>query len=352
VILEVEDLRVRFPVYGGLIPHKQAEVRAVDGVSLALRRGETIGLVGESGCGKTTVGRAIVQILKAMTYRVEIDGRVRYHHASGVVDLSSLGPRQMRRYRSDIQMVFQDPYSSLNPRMTVGRMIDEPLRIHTAMTRAERRDRVEWLLGKVGLSAAHASRYPHEFSGGQRQRIGIARALATNPRIVIADEPVSALDVSVQAQVVNLMQDLQEEFTLSYIFIAHDLSVVRHISDRIFVMYLGHIVEAGPAEIVYGRPVHPYTKTLLAAVPRPDPSLRRIGPAPVMGDLPSPLNKPSGCAFRTRCPIARPSCAEAVPPLEERHGRLVACPYADDDVGSGGVEPIQTRHTQAPRDSD
>ena len=329
VILEVEDLRVRFPVYGGLIPRKQAEVRAVDGVSLALRRGETIGLVGESGCGKTTVGRAIVQILKAMTYRVEVEGHVRYHHAGGVVDLASLGRREMRRYRSDIQMVFQDPYSSLNPRMTVGRIIDEPLRIHTRGSRAERRDRVEWLLRKVGLSPAHASRYPHEFSGGQRQRIGIARALATNPRIVIADEPVSALDVSVQAQVVNLMQDLQEEFRLSYIFIAHDLSVVRHISDRIFVMYLGHIVEAGPADAIYSRPVHPYTKTLLAAVPRPDPSRRRLGPPPVTGDPPSPLNKPSGCPFRTRCPIARPSCAGAVPPLELRHGRFVACPYSD-----------------------
>jgi oligopeptide/dipeptide ABC transporter ATP-binding protein len=332
VVLEVEDLRVRFPVYGGLIPRKQAEVRAVDGVSLTLCRGETVGLVGESGCGKTTVGRAIVQILRAMTYRVEIEGRVLYHHAGGVVDLAALGQREMRRYRSDIQMVFQDPYSSLNPRMTVGRIIDEPLRIHTRMTGAERRERVEWLLGKVGLSAAHAARYPHEFSGGQRQRIGIARALATNPRIVIADEPVSALDVSVQAQVVNLMQDLQEEFKLSYLFIAHDLSVVRHISDRIFVMYLGHIVEAGPAEAIYQQPVHPYTKTLLAAVPRPDPTHRRIGPTPVTGDLPSPLNKPSGCPFRTRCPIARPSCAASVPPLEERHGRLVACPHADDSA--------------------
>jgi oligopeptide/dipeptide ABC transporter ATP-binding protein len=334
-ILEVQDLQVRFPVFGGVIPRKKAEVRAVDGVSLALNRGETIGLVGESGCGKTTVGRAIVNILQAMNYGVEVSGRILYHHESGVVDLAALGGRAMRQYRSDLQMVFQDPYSSLNPRMTVGRIVEEPLRIHTKASSAERRDRVKWLLEKVGLSPEHAARYPHEFSGGQRQRIGIARALATNPKIVIADEPVSALDVSVQAQVVNLMQDLQEEFGLSYIFIAHDLSVIRHISNRIFVMYLGHIVEAGPAEEIYQRPLHPYSRMLLAAVPRPDPDARRTGRRALeRGDLPSPLNKPSGCAFRTRCPIARPSCAEAVPPLEERAGRVVACPYADDlDAG-------------------
>jgi oligopeptide/dipeptide ABC transporter ATP-binding protein len=330
VILEVKDLRVRFPVFGGVIPRKKAEVRAVEGVSLSLRRGETLGLVGESGCGKTTVGRAIVQILKAMTYRVEIEGQVLYHHADGVVDLASLSRREMRQYRSDIQMVFQDPYSSLNPRMTVGRIVEEPLRIHTQSTAAERRARVEWLLGKVGLSPAHAARYPHEFSGGQRQRIGIARALATNPKIVIADEPVSALDVSVQAQVVNLLQDLQEEFGLSYLFIAHDLSVVRHISDRIFVMYLGHIVEAGPSELIYQQPLHPYSRLLLSAVPRPDPERRRARGAKIEKDeLPSPLNKPSGCPFRTRCPIARPDCADAVPPLEFRDGRWVACPYSE-----------------------
>ena len=275
VILDVQDLRVRFPVFGGIIPRKKSEVRAVDGVSLTLHRGETIGLVGESGCGKTTVGRAIVNILKAMSYRVDIEGKVLYHHADGVVDLASLSRRQMRRYRSDLQMVFQDPYSSLNPRMTVGAMIEEPLRIHTRQSKPERRDRVRWLLEKVGLSPAHAARYPHEFSGGQRQRFGIARALATNPKIVIADEPVSALDVSIQAQVINLMQDLQEEFGLSYIFVSHDLSVVRHISDRIFVMYFGKIVESGPADDVYSRPTHSYTQTLLAAVPRPDPDHRR-----------------------------------------------------------------------------
>jgi oligopeptide/dipeptide ABC transporter ATP-binding protein len=219
-------------------------------------------------------------------------------------------------------MVFQDPYSSLNPRMTVGNIIEEPLKIHTKDSPAERRERVWWLLDKVRLSPEHARRYPHEFSGGQRQRIGIARALATNPKIVIADEPVSALDVSIQAQVINLMQDLQQEFGLSYLFISHDLSVVRHISDRIFVMYLGHIVEAGPADTIYRNPLHPYSRLLLSAVPRPNPDVRR--------------NKPSGCAFRTRCPIARPACADAVPPLEERHGRLVACPYSEERLEAGG----------------
>jgi oligopeptide/dipeptide ABC transporter ATP-binding protein len=335
VILDVQDLSVRFPVFGGVIPRKKAEVRAVDGVSLALQRGETLGLVGESGCGKTTVGRAIVNILKAMNYRVEVEGRILYHHGGGVTDLASLTRRGMRRYRSDLQMVFQDPYSSLNPRMTVGRIIEEPLTIHTEASREERRARVRELLEKVGLSAEHAARYPHEFSGGQRQRIGIARALATNPKIVIADEPVSALDVSVQAQAINLMQDLQQDFGLSYIFIAHDLSVVRHISDRIFVMYLGHIVEAGPAEVIYRRPLHPYSRMLLAAVPRPDPDRRSPRHAVERTDLPSPLNKPSGCAFRTRCPIARPSCADAVPPLVERDGRLVACPYSEPDQEPG-----------------
>jgi ABC-type oligopeptide transport system ATPase subunit len=275
VILDVQDLKVRFPVFGGVIPRKTGEVRAVDGVSFTLRKGETIGLVGESGCGKTTVGRAIVNILRAMNYRVEIEGRILYHRDGAVVDLASLSRREMRPYRSDLQMVFQDPYSSLNPRMTVGTIVEEPLKVHTAQTKVDRRDRVQWLLEKVGLSPAHANRYPHEFSGGQRQRIGIARALATNPRIVIADEPVSALDVSIQAQVINLMQDLQEEFGLSYIFVSHDLSVVRHISDRIFVMYFGKIVESGPAEEIYSRPTHEYSKLLLSAVPRPDPDHRR-----------------------------------------------------------------------------
>jgi ABC-type oligopeptide transport system ATPase subunit len=283
VILEVQDLRVRFPVYGGIIPHKQSEVRAVDGVSFALHRGETVGLVGESGCGKTTVGRAIVNILRAMTFRVEIEGHILYHHPNGPVDLIGLSRARMRPYRADLQMVFQDPYSSLNPRMTVGRIIEEPLTIHTKLTATERRDRVHWLLRKVRLAPEHATRYPHEFSGGQRQRIGIARALATNPKIVIADEPVSALDVSIQAEVINLLQDLQEEFRLSYIFVGHDLSVVRHISDRIMVMRAGVIVESGEAEQVYSHPAHEYSKLLLAAVPRPDPDARRFRGGPRLG---------------------------------------------------------------------
>jgi ABC-type oligopeptide transport system ATPase subunit len=275
LLLDIQDLVVKFPVFGGVLLRRVGEVEAVKGISFQLHRGETLGLVGESGCGKTTVGRAIINILRAMSYRVEISGRILYHHASGIVDLAPLTRRQMRPYRADIQMVFQDPYSSLNPRKTVDQIVGEPLRIHTKMSRGERAERVRWLLEKVGLSARHVSRYPHEFSGGQRQRIGIARALATNPKIVIADEPVSALDVSIQAQVINLMQDLQQEFGLSYIFIAHDLSVVRHISNRIAVMSWGNIVEIGPAEKIYQHPEHPYSKTLLAAAPRPDPAFNR-----------------------------------------------------------------------------
>ena len=333
-LLEVQDLRVKFPVTGGVFGRKVAEVKAVDGVSFELANGETLGLVGESGCGKSTVGRAIVNILRAMSHGVDISGRIMYNCESGSVDLSALSRRLMRPYRTDIQMIFQDPYSSLNPRMTVTQIIEEPLKIHTKMTFAERKERVVSLLGKVGLTAEQSNRYPHEFSGGQRQRIGIARALATRPRIIIADEPVSALDVSIQAQVINLMQDLQDEFKLSYLFIAHDLSVVRHISDRIAVMYLGHIVEVGPAEVIYKTPLHPYSKALLSAVPRPDPEAavdqRRIRLA---GDIPNPMRKPSGCAFRTRCPIARSSCADAVPAMEFKEGRAVACPWVG---GIGG----------------
>jgi oligopeptide transport system ATP-binding protein len=275
VLLDIQNLVVRFPVFGGVLLRRVGEIEAVKGVSFQLHRGETLGLVGESGCGKTTVGRAIINILRAMSYRVEISGRILYQSSTGPVDLLPLTRKQMRPYRADIQMVFQDPYSSLNPRKTVDQIVGEPLRIHTTISRAERGDRVRWLLEKVGLSARHMNRYPHEFSGGQRQRIGIARALATNPKIVIADEPVSALDVSIQAQVINLMQDLQEEFGLSYIFIAHDLSVVRHISNRIAVMSWGNIVEMGPAEDIYRHPQHPYSKTLLAAAPRPDPAFNR-----------------------------------------------------------------------------
>jgi peptide/nickel transport system ATP-binding protein len=276
-ILEVRNLDVRFPIFGGVLLRKTGEVHAVDRVSFTLEQGETLGLVGESGSGKTTVGRAIVNILRAMSYNVDISGEVLYHHPSGVIDLAKLSRRQMRPYRADIQMIFQDPYSSLNPRLNVEQIVEEPITIHTKQSVGERRARVRWLMEKVGLSQDYVYRYPHEFSGGQRQRIGIARALATNPKIVIADEPVSALDVSVQAQVVNLMQDLQQEFGLSYIFIAHDLSVVRHISNRIAVMYKGQVVELGEAEQIYQHPTHSYSRELLAAVPRPDPEHRRRG---------------------------------------------------------------------------
>ena len=326
-ILEVKDLRVRFPVFGGVFLRKIAEVKAVDGMSFDLLKGETLGLVGESGCGKSTVGRAIVNILHAMSYGVEISGQILYHHAGESVNLTSLSRSQMRPYRSAIQMIFQDPYSSLNPRMTVSQIVEEPLKIHADYSASERRDRVVWLLEKVGLTGEHAARYPHEFSGGQRQRIGIARALSTNPEIVIADEPVSALDVSIQAQVVNLMQDLQEEFNLSYIFIAHDLSVVRHISDRIAVMYLGNIVELGQGESVYKHPLHPYSQALLSAVPRPNPQATHEERIRLAGDVPNPIRKPSGCSFHTRCPIARPSCSEEEPALEIKNGRAVACPW-------------------------
>jgi len=329
VILEVENLSVRFPVTGGVLLRRVGEVRAVDNVSFTIGRGETLGLVGESGCGKTTVGRAIVNILSAMAYGVEVSGRILYHAQSGTVDLAALSRKAMRPYRSDIQMVFQDPYASLNPRKTVTQIVAEPLAVHSKISKREQVERVAWLLQKVGLSPEQGNRYPHEFSGGQRQRIGIARALATNPKLVIADEPVSALDVSVQAQVINLMQDLQEEFGLSYLFVAHDLSVVRHISNRIAVMYLGHIVEMGDGETLYKSPQHPYSRALLASAPRPDPSVDRVRQAKLTGDIPSPMNKPSGCPFRTRCPIARPSCAEAMPPLEFKNGRFVACPYSE-----------------------
>ena len=327
-ILEVKDLRVRFPVFGGVFLRKIAEVKAVDGMSFDLLKGETLGLVGESGCGKSTVGRAIVNILHAMNYGVEVSGQVLYHDSGQTVDLNQLSRSQMRPYRSAIQMIFQDPYSSLNPRMTVSQIVEEPLKIHGNYSKSERRDRVVWLLEKVGLTSQHAAQYPHEFSGGQRQRIGIARALSTNPKIVIADEPVSALDVSIQAQVINLMQDLQEEFDLSYIFIAHDLSVVRHISDRIAVMYLGNLVELGPGESVYKKPLHPYSRALLSAVPRPDPQATHEKRIRLVGDVPNPIRKPSGCSFHTRCPIVRPSCSEEEPPLETREGHSVACPFS------------------------
>ena len=319
-ILSVSNLVKRFPVRSrGLITRTVGHVDAVSGVSFDLEEGETLGLVGESGCGKSTTARCVLQLLEPTSGSVRYRGR----------ELVGLSAKQMRPLRAEMQIVFQDPYASLNPRKTVNQIVGEPLAIHSKASKSEQAERVAWLLQKVGLSAEQGNRYPHEFSGGQRQRIGIARALSTNPKLVIADEPVSALDVSVQAQVINLMQDLQEEFGLSYLFIAHDLSVVRHISNRIAVMYLGHIVETGDADTIYQSPLHPYSRALLASAPRPDPSARRTRQAKLVGDIPSPINKPSGCPFRTRCPIARESCADAVPPLELRDGRYVACPYSE-----------------------
>jgi oligopeptide transport system ATP-binding protein len=329
VLLEVVDLRVGFPVHGGIFGRKIAEVKAVDGVSFKLHRGETLGLVGESGCGKSTTGKACINILRPTVAGVLLGGKVIYHSKDGQVDLQNLSNSQMRKYRSKIQMIFQDPYSSLNPRLTVGKIIEEPLLVHTNMLVKEREKKVKELLVRVGLGGEQAARYPHEFSGGQRQRIGIARALATEPEIIIADEPVSALDVSIQAQVINLMQELQDEFGIAYLFIAHDLSVVEHIADRIAVMYLGNIVEIGDSDSIYFDPQHPYARALLSAVPQPDPDRLRPERIVLQGDVPTPLNKPSGCGFRTRCPIAKPDCVSDEPILETVTGRLVACPFTD-----------------------
>ena len=328
-IIEIRNLRVRFPIFGGLFLGKVAEVKAVDGISFDLVQGETLGMVGESGCGKTTVGRAIINILRATAPDVIVEGQVNLKTDNGSVDLANMKKRTMRPYRSQIQMIFQDPFASLNPRLTVMRIVEEPLLIHTDMTKAERVERVGWLLDKVGLNPEQSQRYPHEFSGGQRQRIGIARALATNPKVIIADEPVSALDVSIQAQVINLLQDLQDELNLTYLFIAHDISVVEHIAQRIAVMYLGDLVEIGTSDQIYHDPKHPYSAALLSAVPLPDPKgLDKRERVILKGDIPSPLAKPSGCSFRTRCPIAKDSCAVEIPSFRDYgDGRKVACPW-------------------------
>lgn len=331
ILLEVKDLKVYFPVYGGVFQRKVAEVKAVDGVSFIVNRGETLGIVGESGCGKTTVGRAIINVLRHTAPNVRIEGSVLLHNEDGTVtDLVHLSKREMIKHRSSIQMIFQDPYSSLNQRLSVKQIIAEPMEIHKKeMSKNEIDEKVIWLMGKVGLQPEYAARFPHEFSGGQRQRIGIARALATNPSLIICDEPVSALDVSVQAQVINLMQDLQEEFKLSYLFIAHDLSVVYHISKRIAVMYLGNVAEIGSAEQVYFSPKHPYSKALISAIPEPDPTRTDKERVILQGDIPSPMAKPSGCGFRTRCPIAQPSCADSVPALVSKGPEhFVACPFS------------------------
>jgi oligopeptide transport system ATP-binding protein len=317
VLLRVEDLFMHFPIYSGVFRRQIGAVHAVDGVSFDIKQGETMGLVGESGCGKSTTGRTILQLYKPTGGHVYYDG----------TDLTTLRREEMRSMRREMQMIFQDPYASLNPRMTVGDIIGEPLAIHGVASGREIQEQVEHLLDVVKLDAAFASRYPHEFSGGQRQRIGVARALALQPSLIICDEPISALDVSIQAQVVNLLEDLQKEFHLTYLFIAHDLSMVRHISNRVAVMYLGIIVEIADRVDLYDNPLHPYTQALLSAVPIPDPVTdakrqRRV----LEGDVPSPVNPPSGCRFRTRCWLAAKICEEQRPEFREiTRDHSVAC---------------------------
>ena len=315
-VLKVENLKVHFPVKGGLFTKKQV-VTAVDGVSFEIYPRETFGLVGESGCGKSTTGRAIVKLYEPTS------GTVYYHGE----DVTKIKGSHLAEFRRNVQMIFQDPYASLNPRMTVGEIIREPMDIHHIFnTKEEREQRVRELLDIVGLKPDHIRRYPHEFSGGQRQRIGIARTLALNPQFIICDEPISALDVSIQAQVINLLEHIQKEMGISYLFIAHDLSMVKHISDRIGVMYLGNLVEIGDSDDVYHRPLHPYTQALLSAVPIPDPRVAREKKRIVLeGELPSPLDTPSGCVFRTRCPNATERCAREKPGMVNVGKRTVAC---------------------------
>ena len=318
-LIEVKNLKEYFDISTGMFSSKP--LKAVDDVSFAIRKGETLGLVGESGCGKTTVGRTLLHLYKPTGGEVWFDGK-------------KIETKQdIARFRKKTAMVFQDPYSSLNPRMTVSDIIGEPLDIHKMYAdKKEREEKILAMMARVGLNSEHASRYAHEFSGGQRQRIGIARSLVTNPEFVVCDEPVSALDVSIQAQVINMFDELQEEMDLTYLFIAHDLLVVRHISDRIAVMYLGKLVELADAKEIYNHPLHPYSKSLMSAVPVPDPKVARANQRVVLhGDIPSPLNAPSGCPFRTRCPYACDACAEAMPPLKElTPGHFVACHRAEE----------------------
>ncbi len=314
-LLEVEGLKKYFPIRKGILGKKVGYVKAVDDISFYVNEGETLGIVGESGCGKSTTGRMLMRLLEPSDGRVTFNG----------IEITDLSEAAMRKLRREIQMVFQDPYASLNPRHTVEKILMEPLIVHQIGNPKERKQKVYGLLETVGLSKYHAKRYPHQFSGGQRQRIGIAKALMTNPKLIIADEPVSALDVSIQAQVLNLMQDLQKELKLTYIFIAHDLGVVRHISDRVGVMYLGRLVEIAPSEVLYAEPLHPYTKALLSAVPVPDPSYKREQII-LEGDIPSPSNPPSGCTFHTRCPYRMDVCSKVSPSLEEvKPDQFVAC---------------------------
>jgi oligopeptide transport system ATP-binding protein len=334
-LVEVSDLRMHFPLRGGLLQRNVGSIKAVDGVTFDIHEGETLGLVGESGCGKSTCGRAILRLYDITGGTVRIAG----------ADVGGAAPEALRRMRPTMQMVFQDPQASLNPRMTVASIIGEPLREHTSLSRIERRARVEELMDQVGLSATFADRYPHEFSGGQRQRIGIARALALNPKFIVCDEPIAALDVSIQAQVVNLLEDLQRRLGLTYLFISHDLGMVRHIATRVAVMYLGRIVELAPRDDLYDTPQHPYTKALLSAVPEPDPD-RAARPRTVLtGDVPSPANPPSGCNFRTRCPQAMPVCARLDPAFRQiAPGRWAACHLLDPDVMASADHAAEARN--------
>jgi oligopeptide transport system ATP-binding protein len=321
VLVHIDELVMHFPIYRGVIRRQVGAVHAVDGVSFDIKRGETLGLVGESGCGKSTTGRAILQLYRPTSGQVVFDG----------VNLIDVKGEELRKMRRKMQMIFQDPYASLNPRMTVADIVGEPLMVHNVANAREIKERVDNLLELVKLNPSFADRYPHEFSGGQRQRIGVARALALQPSFIICDEPISALDVSIQAQVVNLLEELQEQFNLTYLFIAHDLSMVRHISDRVAVMYLGIFAEMADRDEIYMQPLHPYTQALLSAVPIPDPVAEAKRQRVILeGDVPSPVNPPSGCRFRTRCPIAEPICAEERPAFREiKPGHFTACHFSE-----------------------
>jgi oligopeptide transport system ATP-binding protein len=325
-LVEVRDLYKYFPINAGIFSRHVGDVKAVDGIDFTIRAGDTLGLVGESGSGKTTAGRVVLRLLPATKGEVIFDGR----------SVHELGREDVRKLRKEMQIIFQDPYASLNPRMTVGDIVGEPLRIHKLATGKEAETRVQELLRLVGLQPYHANRYPHEFSGGQRQRIGIARALAVSPKFIVADEPVSALDVSIQAQVINLLQDLQAQFGLTYLFIAHDLSVVRHISTRVAVMYVGKIVEIADRDALYDNPLHPYTQALLSAIPIPDPAVESRRKRIILtGDIPSPVNPPSGCRFHTRCPVAFDRCKVEVPPLKSyAPGHVAACHWVEEHGGN------------------
>ncbi len=334
-LLRIENLKMHFPVYKGVLFRKEINrVKAVDGLTFDIYEGETLGLVGESGCGKSTTGRAIVQLYRPTAGNVFYDD----------TDLTEIDGQELHAMRRDIQMIFQDPYASLNPRMTVGDIIAEPLKVHNLASGRELRREVQDLMEIVGLDPRFVRRYPHEFSGGQRQRIGVARALASKPKFIVADEPISALDVSIQAQIMNLLDELQDEFGLTYLFIAHDLAAVRHISDRIAVMYLGHLAELADGEELYENPLHPYTEALISAVPIPDPEIEETRERIVLqGDVPSPLDPPSGCVFHTRCPYAFERCKHEVPEFQEAEDdHFVACHLIDEPERREGVDPTKS----------